>query len=175
MNYSITADKPLTDSFEIGSIVIEPSSNTIINNGARHRIEPRLMSLMVRLYSAMGEVVSRDELLNDVWHDQPGSDEALTQAISRLRREIGDSSNQPTIIETIPKRGYRMRQLATTPHTQSTNQPAKGSGFSINQNSMLWMAILLLLGLYLHSIVIAPTEQHEIEIILDPPTHSTGG
>ena len=62
-------------------------------------------------------IVTRDEFLETVW-DNDGSDEALTQAISRLRKILGDN----TLIETVPRTGYR---LAVLPHKSEDNEPLR--------------------------------------------------
>ncbi|MEM7359685.1 MAG: winged helix-turn-helix domain-containing protein [Pseudomonadota bacterium] len=171
MNYSTHSANTIEESFEVGEVMFQPSSNTIFRNGSSQRIEPRLMTLLLRLYQAAGEVVSRDELISDVWGGQPGSDEALTQAVSRLRREMGDVPGQANMIETIPKRGYRLRQPNSAAPAVADDRTVPSIRSPLSQNQLLWLAVLLLLGLYLHSMSSPPMEKHEIEIILDePPT-----
>jgi len=55
-----------------------------------------------------GEVVSREELLSQVWKDVAVTDDAVTQTIAKLRHALGDTTKQPSYIQTIPKRGYRL-------------------------------------------------------------------
>ncbi len=65
------------------------------------------MDLLVYLMERDGAVVTRQELLDHVWHRHHGGDESLTRSVSQLRkafREIGACSDH---IETVPKRGYR--------------------------------------------------------------------
>jgi TolB-like protein len=53
-------------------------------------------------------VVSKDDLLQQVWKRQFVSESSLTRSIAELRAHLGDTSSPPRIVETIPKRGYRL-------------------------------------------------------------------
>jgi len=52
-------------------------------------------------------LVSRDELADNVWGDTVISDSALSQAVARLRKALGDNTASPRYIETVHSRGYR--------------------------------------------------------------------
>jgi DNA-binding winged helix-turn-helix (wHTH) protein len=54
------------------------------------------------------ETVSKEELIRTVWGDAFVTDDVLTRCISELRKALDDDSKQPRVIETIPKRGYRI-------------------------------------------------------------------
>lgn len=62
------------------------------------------LALMVREH---GRLVSKDRFLDEVWRGVPVTDEALTQCIKALRRQLGDEAGRPRFIETVPKHGYR--------------------------------------------------------------------
>ena len=53
-------------------------------------------------------VTSKEELLKAVWPDTFVTDDALTHCISDLRRVFEDDAREPRVIQTIPKRGYRL-------------------------------------------------------------------
>jgi len=54
-----------------------------------------------------GRLVTKDRFLDEVWRGVPVTDEALTQCIRTLRRQLGDDASRPRFIETVPKHGYR--------------------------------------------------------------------
>ena len=62
------------------------------------------LALMVR---EQGRLVSKDRFLDEIWRGIPVTDEALTQCIKTLRRQLGDDASNPRFIETVPKHGYR--------------------------------------------------------------------
>ncbi len=96
----------------IGAAAYHPSARQLYIGGKTQFLEPRLGDLLMRLAEAGGPV-SRETLLDDVWGDE-GSDEALTQAVSKLRRALGDTARPYRIIETAPKYGYRLRRRHET-------------------------------------------------------------
>lgn len=81
-------------------------------SGRTVHLEPRVMRLLVRLHHAHGEVLTRDRLFESVWDGRFVSENSLTNAVSELRRALGDQAGQ---IETIPKVGYRLRATSPMP------------------------------------------------------------
>jgi TolB-like protein/DNA-binding winged helix-turn-helix (wHTH) protein/Flp pilus assembly protein TadD len=72
------------------------------------RVEPKVAEVLVYLAQRAGQMVSRDELLTAVWPGVVVGDDALTQAIIKLRKALGDDARRPAYIETLAKRGYRL-------------------------------------------------------------------
>ena len=66
------------------------------------------MDLLVCLAGSPGVVISKETLLNEVWHTEAISESALTRTITELRQAVADDANQPWCLETIPKRGDRL-------------------------------------------------------------------
>lgn len=99
MNVPALAEKRIA----IGEATFAPSSRTLERDGQEQRLEPRLAQLLETFCEHPGEVLQREELLDRVWGDE-GSDEALTQAVSRLRQLLGDRA----LIQTEPRKGYRL-------------------------------------------------------------------
>lgn len=98
----------------------------MIRRGAEERaLEPRLMAVLLELAARPGEVVTRNELLTAVWGDTVVQEEALTQAVSQLRRLLDDDPRSPTLIETIPKQGYR---LIATMAPVEPQEPVRAAG-----------------------------------------------
>lgn len=79
-----------------------------LSSGAeRIELSARYLDALTLLVSEQGRLVSKDRFLADVWRGIPVTDEALTQCIKTLRRQLGDDASQPRFIETIAKHGYR--------------------------------------------------------------------
>jgi DNA-binding winged helix-turn-helix (wHTH) protein len=66
------------------------------------------MDLLLCLASRPGKVFRKDEIVADVWEGRWIADSALSRCIAELRAAIGDDANQPRVIQTIIKRGYRL-------------------------------------------------------------------
>jgi Tol biopolymer transport system component/DNA-binding winged helix-turn-helix (wHTH) protein len=82
--------------------------NTLACNGATHRIEPKVMKVLVVLASQPNQVVLKDDLMQSVWPETYVSDDVLTRCISLLRHIMHDNPHDPHFIQTIPKVGYRL-------------------------------------------------------------------
>lgn len=72
------------------------------------RLEPRTMRLLLCLAEHAGQVVSAEQLLDEVWPGVVVSPDSVYQAIASLRRLLGDDPKQPSYIMTVPRKGYRM-------------------------------------------------------------------
>jgi hypothetical protein len=66
------------------------------------------MGVLVCLAAHAGEPVSKEELLQTIWPGTFVGDDVLKSSISELRRVFEDDAKEPQIIQTIPKRGYRL-------------------------------------------------------------------
>src|SRR5579862_176441 len=75
--------------------------------GQRIALEPKALRVLILLVSRAGHLVDKQELLESVWPGTFVEENALTRTIAILRRELGDSSKDSKIIETVPTRGYR--------------------------------------------------------------------
>ena len=98
---------------------VSPRENTLQRNGERVRIEPKAMEALVYLASRSGEVVTRAELEAAVWTGMVVSDDAVTSAIIKLRKALGDNARNPRYIATVPKRGYQLIATVSSPDKAS--------------------------------------------------------
>jgi DNA-binding winged helix-turn-helix (wHTH) protein len=71
-------------------------------------LEPKAMDLLVFLMERPGDVLSRETIIDAVWSDSVVGEAVLRSAIAALRRALHDDAHDPRLIETIPKRGYRL-------------------------------------------------------------------
>ncbi len=94
--------------FRIAAWLIEPRLNTISRKGTTLHLEPKVMEVLACLARHAGEPVSKEELLQTVWPNTFVTDDVLKRSISELRRAFEDDVRQPRVIQTIPKRGYRL-------------------------------------------------------------------
>lgn len=92
----------------VGPWLVQPSLNVISKGDTKVHLEPKVMEVLVYLAQRAGEVVPRSDLLQAIWPATFVTDDALKRCISQLRRVFNDNANEPAIIETIPKRGYRI-------------------------------------------------------------------
>ena len=96
--------------FRIGPWEVDCQLGTLISGQSRQRLPPKLIGLLQLLAQSPGQLVSREQLLATVWEGAVVNEEAVSRAVAELRQALGDEARQPTYIETIPKRGYRLIQ-----------------------------------------------------------------
>jgi transcriptional activator of cad operon len=122
----MSMERPTTTMLRIGNWRVNPASGEISRNGETARVEVRTMRLLLCLAEHAGEVVSIDDLLNQVWPEVTVSPDSVYQAVASLRRLLGDDSKQPTYIETVPRLGYRM-VAAVSPWIDQPVAPTESS------------------------------------------------
>lgn len=98
-----------TEPIEIGGAVLVPERGRLDGCKGSVHVEPLTVELALALAARAGEVVSRDFLIESVWQGYPGADRALTNSVSKLRRALKTAGAESGAIETVPKRGYRIR------------------------------------------------------------------
>ena len=99
-------------------------------------LEPRVMQVLVALAERAGSVVPRDELLATVWADTVVNEEALTRAVSELRKTFGDRAQAPAVIETIRGTGYRC--IATVEPVDAPTDDATDAGQPDDEGAPAW-------------------------------------
>lgn len=93
--------------FYVGPWLAKPALNSLVREDVV-RIPPKVMQVLCLLARRSGAVVSREAFMEAVWANEVVGEEALTHAISALRKIFGDSPKNPQFIQTIPKKGYRL-------------------------------------------------------------------
>jgi len=106
----------------IGAWCVNPASGQISRDGETARVEARTMRLLLCLAEHAGEVVSIDDLLNQVWSGVFVNQDSVYQAVASLRRLLGDDPKEPTYIETVPRLGYRLVATVSPWADQSISQ-----------------------------------------------------
>jgi DNA-binding winged helix-turn-helix (wHTH) protein/tetratricopeptide (TPR) repeat protein/TolB-like protein len=98
----------LDNDFQVGEWVVKPHTNMIEGPKGETHLEPKAMQVLALLAQRCGDVVQKQEILEDVWEGTYVSDEVLPNAIWELRKALGDDARRPTFIQTVPKKGYRL-------------------------------------------------------------------
>jgi DNA-binding winged helix-turn-helix (wHTH) protein len=86
---------------------LDAADRRLRRDGEPVELNARYFDALALLVGDSGKLVSKDRFLNEVWRGVPVTDEALTQCIKTLRRQLGDDAGRPRFIETVPKHGYR--------------------------------------------------------------------
>ena len=96
-----------SESFRFDNFQLDPAERQLRQDGEPVEINARYLDALTLLVREQGKLVSKDRFLDEVWRGVPVTDEALTQCIKTLRKQLGDDAARPRFIETVPKHGYR--------------------------------------------------------------------
>jgi DNA-binding winged helix-turn-helix (wHTH) protein len=77
--------------------------------GQRVPVQPKVLALLFYLARSRDRVVSADELLRELWPDEVVTASSLGRAISLARATLGDRGSREPLIQTVTRRGYRLR------------------------------------------------------------------
>ncbi len=125
--------------FALGDWVVSPQQNVIARGSQATHVKPKSMAVLERLALADGEVVSRTELFDAVWPGGVVSDDVLTHSVVELRKAFGDSAKQPTVIKTIPKRGFQLL-LPVRPAEDRRRNARPRHAIRASARPQLWLA-----------------------------------
>lgn len=98
-------------SLRFGAFTVDPTAGEMVGPAGREQLDPKVMQVLVLLAQRAGDVVSRHELLEQVWPGVVVGDEVVSRCIYQLRRHLrhaGGDERYASLVETLPKRGYRL-------------------------------------------------------------------
>jgi DNA-binding winged helix-turn-helix (wHTH) protein len=128
------ADSGPREPFQIGDWSVDPELGRISKGDRQVQLRPRAMDVLVCLAELQGRLATKQHLIDSVWRTEYVSDNALTHVIAELRTELGDDAEQPSYIETIPRRGYRIIAPVTLPESDHPPPPADPPLFKLESD-----------------------------------------
>ena len=109
--------------YDFGIYSIDLAARTLTASGEPVRIEPKVFDLLALLVANAERAISKEELVETVWHGRVISDAAISSAVSAARRAIGDTGKDQQAIRTLHGRGYRFVGRIDTPFTAPLPRP----------------------------------------------------
>src|SRR5438445_1227486 len=91
-----------------GPFRIDQQRQEVSRNGSRLKLQGKVYQILLTLLEKPGEVVTREELRMRLWpaDTHVNYDANVNTTVNKLRQALGDSSDKPLYIETIPRKGY---------------------------------------------------------------------
>jgi DNA-binding winged helix-turn-helix (wHTH) protein len=110
----------------LGPFQIDQQRQEITKNGEKLRLQGKVYRVLMTLLEKPGEVVTREELRQRLWPAETyvNYDANVNTTVNKLRLALGDSSEKPIYIETIPRKGYCLLvqpEISATPTTASVS------------------------------------------------------
>ena len=132
--------------FQVGEWTVDSLAHTLTNDSTEYQIPPKALSVLVFLAQNHGRLVTRGELIDAVWEGNAYVGEnALNNAIWRIRQVLGHDAGGTEFVKTVPKTGY---QLLPTPHFLKTeaSEVSAESKFHALGKYMVAAGIVLAVG-----------------------------
>src|SRR5438132_11671978 len=96
-----------TNKFEFDDFLLDAREKVLLREGKAVSITPKAFLLLLTLVENHGHLVEKEELIETVWKDSFVEEGNLAVTVLSLRKILGDDTQHPRFIETVPKRGYR--------------------------------------------------------------------
>ncbi|HEY7286467.1 MAG TPA: winged helix-turn-helix domain-containing protein [Vicinamibacterales bacterium] len=137
----------------VGACGVDPASGQISRDGHAIRLDVRTLRLLMCLVERAGEVVSIDELIDRAWSGVSVSSDSVYQAVTSLRRSLGDDPRNPSYIETVPRLGYRLVASVRPWDDQPVEMPARGRHSGSGVVWVVGLTLCLSIGVALAGLV----------------------
>ena len=120
------------DPLRFAEFSLDRRTGELFQNGERLKIQGQPIQILEALLDRPGELVTQEELARTLWPEDTHVDyeQGLRSGVQRIRAVLGDSSDMPRFIETVPRRGYRY--IGPPPTSDSQHElSAAGKGLEI--------------------------------------------
>nr|WP_239032337.1 winged helix-turn-helix domain-containing protein [Pseudoalteromonas sp. MMG022] len=84
----------------------DPTLEKLSCDAYTHTLRPKVAKLLQYFLDNPEQLLSREQILSELWQHSQYRDSALTQSIQELRKTLGDDAQQPEFIKTVPQKGY---------------------------------------------------------------------
>ena len=162
-----TESSPLSSGryIRLGPFQIDQQRQEITKDGQKLKLQGKVYRVLMTLIEKPGEVVTREELRQRLWPAETyvNYDANVNTTVNKLRLALGDSSDKPIYIETIPRKGYCLLvqpEISATPKTVTTSVsepgklPAKFSETRDDRAKTAMWNVAVIIGLLLAGILL---------------------
>jgi DNA-binding winged helix-turn-helix (wHTH) protein/Tol biopolymer transport system component len=123
------------------------------------QLEPMVVELLAYFCRHTNQIISRDQLIEQVWGGRLITDNAVTKVINKLRKNLNDDPRKPRFIATLPKKGYKfiasaseivevnIAEQASNKTSRVTSAETHGQILDISKEKSSFTRPLFILGL----------------------------
>lgn len=104
---------------QFGDFRLDVAERRLLRDGRPVSLAPKAFDVLAALAARPGRLITKDELLKEVWPDSFVEESNLAYHVFALRRALGETVNGESYVETVPKRGYRF--IASVTAVSGTN------------------------------------------------------
>jgi DNA-binding winged helix-turn-helix (wHTH) protein len=129
--------------FEFGELRLDIARRILLRGSEPIHLTPKEFEILIALIEHPDRVVRKEELMSRVWPDTCVEEGNLTQNVSLLRKQLGETAEGKTYIETVPKLGYRIAVPVRPMPENGSRDPA-----SRIPPRLLWAVLLVVFLLW---------------------------
>jgi TolB-like protein len=93
--------------FHFSDHVLDAGLRELTRDGQAVAVEPQVFDLLIYLVENRERVITKDDLIENIWHGRIVSESTLTSRVNSARKAVGDSGREQTLIRTIARKGFR--------------------------------------------------------------------
>ncbi|NQY64113.1 MAG: winged helix-turn-helix domain-containing protein [Alteromonadaceae bacterium] len=93
---------------QFGEFTLDDKQARLLCQEKEIAIEPKLFELLLLFVNQPNTIISRQDILDNLWRGSLVTDNAINKLVANLRKVLGDGAKNPRYIQTVPKRGYRL-------------------------------------------------------------------
>ena len=125
-----------------GSFELDEEAGQLRRDGTVLRLPPQPFRLLVLLVSRPGELITREEIRQQLWGSDTyvDFDQGVNFCVKQVRSVLHDDADRPLYVETVPRRGYRFIAPIERPGAANIPQPRSG-GMDSKLQRALWANI----------------------------------
>src|SRR5262249_40868354 len=118
-----------------GPFHVDRQRQQVTRGGSKLRLQGKVYQVLIVLLQKQGEVVTREELKQALWpaDTHVNYDANVNTTVNKLRQALGESTEKPTYIETIPRRGYSF--IGTAEFSEAPFETAGGAGGGVGHTT----------------------------------------
>src|SRR5438874_8536752 len=137
-----------------GPFQVDQHREEVSKNGARLKLQGKVYQVLLALIEKQGEVVTREELRFRLWpaDTHVNYDANVNTTVNKLRQALGDSSDKPLYVETIPRKGYCLVvqpeftdmpavSLAVTPNADQSEIARSSGTATAKRKTDIWITV----------------------------------
>ena len=115
--------------YQFADVTVDLDRFELRRAGVPQHVEPQVLEVLTYLIRHRDRLVTKKELMDQVWHDRFISDSAITSRIKAARRATGDDGERQNVIRTVHGRGYRFVADVAQPLSRLEPPEAARAGF----------------------------------------------
>ncbi|NQV85832.1 MAG: winged helix-turn-helix domain-containing protein, partial [Woeseiaceae bacterium] len=109
-------EEELKGGFSLGEWDVLPGKGILRRGNQEERPEPKVFAVLMSLATRDTNLVTKQELIDDVWDGRPTADEPIARCVTLLRKHLDDRQKPHQYVETMQRQGYRLNQRVKLHH-----------------------------------------------------------